>query len=175
MTHDPRLDDVEIGELDGSPFRVTPRYRGNLTEADRLGLIASAIRFLLDAIRYDAAGAPKCSGDDCDPASHDVLRSYRRECSDALYSSLNYGYVPNDLSEFVRGVGRKVGIEPAEITRLADDLHELVRRYEWASGIVVTGSRFLFDEDEADDANLPKYVSWADVVKARYGVRARTR
>ena len=170
MTHDSRLDDVEIGDLDGLPFRVTPRYRGDLSEDDRLGLIASAIRFLLDAIRYDAAGAAKCSGDDCAPESHDVLRSFRRECSDVLYSSLNYGYIPNDLSEFVRSVGRSVGIEPAEITRLADDLHELVRRYEWASGIVVTGARFLFDEADEDDERLPQYAAWGEIVKARYGV-----
>ncbi len=52
------LDDVEIGEIDGIPFRVSPRYRGTLSEDDRLGLIASAIRFLLDAVRYDAVGAP---------------------------------------------------------------------------------------------------------------------
>jgi hypothetical protein len=38
--------------------------------------------FLLDAIRYDAAGAPHCTGEDCTPESHDVLATFRREFAD---------------------------------------------------------------------------------------------
>ncbi|MDQ1455185.1 MAG: hypothetical protein QOH28_805, partial [Actinomycetota bacterium] len=46
MTHDQRLDDVTIGEIDGIPFRISPRYRGNLTGDERLGLIASSAHLL---------------------------------------------------------------------------------------------------------------------------------
>lgn len=162
MTHDPRLDDIEIGELDGIPFRISPRYRGTLTETERLGMIASSVRFLLDAVRYGAAGAPRCSGQDCDPASHAVLSSLRREVTDALALSLNFGFIPSDLTKFVRAVGVAVGVTSADACRLAEELHDLIRAYEWASGTLVTGGAWLFAED--DDEDLPRYVAWGQWV-----------
>ncbi len=90
-----------------------------------------------------------------------------------LYSSLNYGFIPRDLTAFVRAVGAAVGVPSADVDRLVDELHELCRAYEWASGVLVTGGAFLWDEDDKDDADLPTYISWADVVKARYGVGSR--
>jgi hypothetical protein len=163
MTHDPRLDDVEIGELDGLPFRVSPKYRGTLTEDERLGMIASSVRYLLDAIRYAAAGAPRCTGADCSPESHALLASFRRESAELLYSSLNYGFIPNDMPALVRAAGVAFGIEVAEVEILVGELRELVRAYEWAGGVLVTGGTFLFDEDDEDDENMPQYVSWQQV------------
>ena len=93
-----------------------------------------------------------------------MLRSLRRECSDVLYLSLNFGFIPSDLTRFVRTVAGSVGIERAEVERLVRELRELVRMYEWASGVLVTGGAWLFDEDDDDDDDLPRYVAWGQWV-----------
>ncbi|MDQ1455186.1 MAG: hypothetical protein QOH28_806 [Actinomycetota bacterium] len=127
MTYDSRIDAVTIVELYGMPFRVSPKYRGQLTEDERVGLIASSVRNLVDAIRYDAAGVPRCTAEDCTPASHDVLASFRRESAELLYTSLNFGFIPTDLPEKVRAVGTALGIDRAEIERLVAELGDMPR------------------------------------------------
>jgi hypothetical protein len=45
---------------------------------DKLRYLVAEIGSLLDAIRYAAAGAPLCSGEDCTPESHAVLSDTER-------------------------------------------------------------------------------------------------
>jgi hypothetical protein len=109
-----------------------------------------------DVIAYDAHGARRCTGDDCTPASHDLLASFRVELRDLLYLSLNLGFVPADMPETVRAVGAAVGIDRAEIERLVGELGECVRRYRLASRRVPGGAWF-FDEGGGDAV---RHISW---------------
>jgi hypothetical protein len=169
MNDRPLIEDVDLGTIEGARMMVTPKYQGVLTEDERRRMLASATHYLIDATRYDAEGATLCAGTDCTPDAHDLLGSFRRECVDVLSLALNFALVPSDMPELVRAVGAAVGIEPAEVERLVDDLGECVRRYKFASGVLVTGGDFIFGDDEHDD-DLPKYVSLAQIVRARYAI-----
>src|SRR5437870_2712044 len=99
MSNEHPVDDLDLGNIDGARMWIAPRYTGDLTEHDRRRIIANAALTVNDVIAYDAQGAPRCTGTDCTPASHDRLASFRVELRDLLYLSLNFAMIPSDMPE----------------------------------------------------------------------------
>jgi hypothetical protein len=115
--------DEIVGTIDGIALRVAATYDGTLSKSERAAILRSTADYVTDILRMRpeerARGAtPEIS-----------VVSFRRQLSDLLYLTLNYGFVPVDLAETVRAVGDALGIERAEIRGLIRELRACVERY----------------------------------------------
>jgi hypothetical protein len=114
-------DDILVGTIDGTRFRLEPSYRGTLNRGERARVLRSSADYVTSVLRDQRPGKRA-------PGTGPVA-AYRRAFADLLWLSLSLGFAPSDLAATCRAVGDALAIDRADVRELIEELRAVIERY----------------------------------------------
>jgi hypothetical protein len=94
---DRRLDDIDLGTIDGAAVRVARRYRGDLTTAERVERVSEALQAAQRRMRATRLGSPA------------FREAFVGGFVDVFRLGLDYGLRHEGIVEMIRLAGAEFG------------------------------------------------------------------